>query len=433
MARIKLVYVGGGSSRAAGTMASFIQHGEEFNGSEVVLVDLDPDRLSIVRTIAEKLVAEHGVDLTITATTDRRAGLTDADAVLTSFRAGDFAARALDERIPVKHGVIGQETQGPGGMFMAMRSLHVIKDIVAEIEQVAPRATIFNYTNPVNIVSQAVSDFSEVPIYSMCEGPVVFPPYVLRAAGLDPDRANVVMAGLNHNCWSFEHTYDGQDLIPLLRDAWEARRDDPTLSAYERRLLHLAVVAESVPADYFNYYYFRDEVLREQQAAPRTRAEVILDALPGYWQHYTEQAQAPVPTLDPGRSRGGIHELELAIDVMSAHFNDTGARLPVNLPNTGGALPGFSDDTVVEMWCTVDAAGIHPVPQRPLPPIALALTQHLAEYQKLAAYAAWQGTRADGVRAMLANPLVPSLSAAEALYDELALAHARYLPERLLS
>jgi 6-phospho-beta-glucosidase len=433
VARIKIVYVGGGSSRAAGTMASFVEHGAEFNGSEVVLVDLDPDRLSTVRTIASKLVADRGLDLTITATTDRRAGLTDADAVLTSFRAGDFAARALDERIPLKHGVIGQETQGPGGMFMALRSLHVIRDIVAEISAVAPRATIFNYTNPVNIVSQAVADFSDVPIWSMCEGPVIFPPAVLRAAGLDPARADVVMAGLNHNCWSFEHTYDGQDLVPLLRAAWDARRDDPTLGAYQRRLLHLASVAGSVPADYFQYYYFRDEILREQRAAPRTRAEVLLDELPGYWRHYGEQAAAPVPSLDPDRSRGGIHELELAIDVMSAHYNDTGARLPVNLPNTGGALPGFSDDTVVEVWSTVDASGVHPLPQKPLPPVGLALTQHLAEYQKLAAYAAWHGTRADGVRAMVANPLVPSLTVAEALYDELALAHARYLPERLLS
>lgn len=429
MARIKLVYVGGGSSRAAGTMASFVEHGEEFNGSEVVLVDLDADRLAVVRTIAGKLVAERGLDLTVTATTDRRAGLADADAVLTSFRAGDFAARALDERIPVKHGVIGQETQGPGGMFMAFRSLHVIRDIVAEIEAVAPRATIFNYTNPVNIVSQAVCDFTDVPIWSMCEGPIIFPPAVLRAAGLDPARAHVVMAGLNHNCWSFEHTYDGQDLIPLLRTALD---DGRPRNDYERRLLHLAVATESVPADYLTYYYFADEILREQQRAPRTRAEVILDELPGYWQHYTEQAKSETPFLDPNRSRGGIHELELAIDVMSAHFNDTGARLPVNLPNNG-ALPGFDDDTVVEVWSTVDKNGVHPLPQKRLPPVALALTRHLAEYQKLAAYAAWRGTRADGVRAMVANPLVPSLPVAEALYAELALAHARHLPARLLA
>ena len=427
-----MVYIGGGSSRAAGTMASFIEHGEEFGGSEVVLVDLDPARLDIVRTIAQKLVAKSGIDLKVTATTDRRAGLTDADAVLTSFRPGDFPGRVLDERIPLKHGVIGQETQGPGGMFMALRSLSVMKEIVADLGIVAPRARIFNYTNPVNIVSQAVTQFTDVPIYSMCEGPIVFPPVVLKAAGLDPARANVVMAGLNHNCWSFEHTYDGQDLIPLLQRAWEERRDDPTLSAYDRRLLHLAAVMESVPAQYFSYYYDREEVLRELQGAPKTRAEVILDALPGYWEHYAEQARAAVPNLDPKRSRGGIHELELAIDVMSAFYNNTGARLPVNIPNAGGALPGFSDDTVVEVWCTVDAAGVHPLPQRALPSAPLALTQHLAEYQKLAAKAGWSGTRADGVRAMVANPFVPTLAVAEELYDEMAAAHAPYLPARLL-
>lgn len=433
MARIKLVYIGGGSSRAAGTMASFISHGAEFAGSEVVLVDLDPDRLETVRTITEKLIAANGADLTVTATTDRRTALTDSDAALTSFRPGDFAGRVLDERLPLKHGVIGQETQGPGGMFMALRSIAQMQGIVADIEAVAPRAKIFNYTNPVNIVSQAVTQYSDVPIWSMCEGPIVFPPVVLKAAGLDPARAEVVMAGLNHTCWSTEHTYDGADLIPLLQDAWEARRDDPTLTGNARRMLHLAAVMESVPAEYFQYYYFCEEVLRAQQGARRTRSEEILDALPGYWEHYEEQARVAVPDLDPQRSRGGIHELELAIDVMSAHYNDTGARLPVNLPNLGGALPGFSEDTVVEMWCTVDAAGVHPLPQRPLPSAPLALVQHLAEYQKLVAVAGWTGTRADGVRAMVANPLVPTLAVAEELYDEMAAAHADHLPDRLLA
>jgi 6-phospho-beta-glucosidase len=432
VARIKMVYVGGGSSRAAGTMASFIWHGAEFSGSEVVLVDLDAERLETVRTIATKIAAAQGVDLTITATTNRRAALTDADAVLTSFRPGDFAARALDERIPLKHGVIGQETQGPGGMFMALRSIAEFRGIVADLEAVAPRARIFNYTNPVNIVSQAVSTYSDVPIWSMCEGPMVFPPVVLRAAGLDPERARVRMAGLNHQCWSTEHTYDGADLIPLLQRAWEERREDPALTGNARRMLHLAAVMESVPADYFQYYYFREEVLRAQQGARRTRAEDILAVLPDYWAHYEEQAAAEVPDLDPARSRGGIHELELAIDVMSAYYNDTGARLPVNVPNTGGVLPGFSEDTVVEVWGTVDAAGFHPEPQLPLPSAPLALVQHLAEFQKLVAKAGWEGTRADGVRALAANPMVPTLAVAEELYDEMAHAHAAHLPARLL-
>ena len=432
MARIKMAYIGGGSSRAAGTMASFLWHGPEFAGSEVVLIDQDPERLETVRRIAEKLAVEGGDNITVTATTDQRAGLADVDAVLTSFRPGNFAARALDERIPLKHGVIGQETQGPGGFFMALRSINDMRSITDDLQAVAPGAVIFNYTNPVNIVSQAVADYTPIPIYSMCEGPIVFPPVVLKAAGLDPDRAKVTMAGVNHNCWSYEHLYDGEDVMPLLDAAWEARRDDPTLDANSKRALHLAVVMRSIPSDYFNYYYFRNEVFRDQQAAPRTRSEVIMNAVPGYWDHYREQAESSHPHLDPARSRGGIHELELAIDVMSAYYNDTGARLPVNLPNVDNALPGFDAETVVEVYCTVNRKGCHIDPQQPLPLAVRGITRQLADYQMLAAKAAWEGTRADAIRALIANPLVPDLSVAEHLYDEMAAAHAAYLPERLL-
>lgn len=432
MAGIKLVYIGGGSSRGAGTMASFLSHGKEFDGSEVVIQDVNPDRLEAVETIATKIARAEGLDITITSTTDRRAALRDADAVLSSFRPGDFAARALDERIPLKHGVIGQETQGPGGFFMALRSIHIYEDIIADLDAVAPNAVIFNYTNPVNIVSQAVTRFTDRTIWSMCEGPIVFPSTVLRAAGLDPSKADVVMAGVNHNCWSFEHTYEGRDLMPLLDDAWEARKDDPTLDVHAKRMLKLATTMRSVPSDYFQYYYFREEVLRELQGSRTTRAEDLLAALPGYWEHYDEQSRVAVPELDPKRSRGGIHELELAIDVMSAYYNDTAARLPVNLPNTGGVLPGFDEDVVVEMWCTVDGQGVHPLPQKPLPHAVRGLVQQLAEYQYLAAEAAWRGTRADGIRALAANPMVPTLAVAEELYDEMAYAHRAYLPERLL-
>ena len=432
MAAIKLVYIGGGSSRGAGTMASILSHGQEFDGSEIVIQDVNPDRLHAVQTIATKIAKAQDLDITITSTTDRRAALTDADAVLASFRPGDFAARALDERIPLKHGVIGQETQGPGGFFMSLRSIHIYEDIIRDLDAVAPNAVIFNYTNPVNIVSQAVTRFTDRTIWSMCEGPIVFPKTVLRAAGLEPEKADIVMAGVNHNIWSTEHTYEGRDLMPLLDAAWAARRDDPSLSVHAKRMLRLATTMRSVPADYFQYYYFREEVLRELQAAPTTRAEDLLAALPGYWQHYEEQMLVDVPELDPARSRGGIHELELAIDVMSAYYNDRSTRLPVNLPNVGGALPGFDEDVVVEMWCTVDGQGVQPLPQQPLPHAVRGLVQQLAEFQYLAAEAAWQGTRADGIRALAANPMVPTLAVAEELYDEMAHAHRAFLPDRLL-
>jgi 6-phospho-beta-glucosidase len=432
MARIKLAYLGGGSSRAPGTMASFVHHGEEFDGSEFVLIDLDAEHLEIVKTITEKMAANAGLDITVTATTDQREGLRDVDAVLSSFRPGGFAARAIDERIPLKYGVIGQETQGPGGMMMALRSVRVIKELSENLTRVAPRARIFNYTNPVNIVSQAVADNTDIPIASFCEGPIVFPPVVAKAAGLDPDLLKANLVGINHNCWSNEATYDGQDAFPILRERWEALRDKPTDDVNGMRALHLAVAMESVPSDYFNYYYFKDEILREHQLAPMTRSEVIMSSLGDYWQHYREQAESAEPRLDPARSRGGIHELELAIDAISAFYNDTGARLPFNVPNDGGVLPGFDETTVVELWGTVDAKGFHPEPQMPLPHSVLGITQQLAEYQILTARAAWDGAVADAVRAMAANPLVPSLTVAEALYGELAAAQSAWLPDRLL-
>src|SRR3954466_13389206 len=156
-------------------MASFIAQGENFAGSEIVLVDLDPDRLELIRELAGRMAAAKGVDLTVSATTDRRAGLDGCDAVLTSYRPGGFEARVLDERIPLQHGIIGQETQGPGGFFMALRSIHVMQGILEDLAVASPDARIFNYTNPVNIVAQAVADRSDVPIVSLCEGPMFYP------------------------------------------------------------------------------------------------------------------------------------------------------------------------------------------------------------------------------------------------------------------
>src|SRR3954463_10859689 len=183
-------------------MASFIEQGENFSGSEICLIDLDPERLELIRTLAQRLAQAKGVDLTVSATIDRRAGLGAGGAVLTSYRPGGFEARVLDERIPLDHGVIGQETQGPGGFFMALRSIHVMQGILDDVAVACPGTRIFNYTNPVNIVAQAVTDHSDVPFVSLCEGPIVFPEQIAEAAGLDPERLDVVSVGLNHGSWS---------------------------------------------------------------------------------------------------------------------------------------------------------------------------------------------------------------------------------------
>ena len=430
MARIKLAYIGGGSTRAPGTMASFVEQGHNFDGSEVVLVDLNEERLALVKTLAGKMARAKGLDLTITTTTDRREGLRDCDAVLTSFRPGGFEARYLDESIPLKHGVLGQETQGPGGFFMALRSIHVMKDIVAEMEQVCPDAILFNYTNPVNLVSEAVTHHTGIPTISLCEGPIVYPRWVARLAGLDPDRVDGVMIGLNHGSWTVRHLYEGKDMIPLVQAAYERMKGDPNADKEDLRYLHLTSLMESIPASYFLYYYFRDEIVAELQAKPTTRSQDIMASVPDYWAHYREQAERDEPVLDPHRSRGGINELELAIDVMDAIFNDRKEVWPVNVPNRG-AIPDLPDDMVVEVPGYVDRSGVVPLAQGRLPRQVVGLVKMLGEYQALTAQAAWSGTRIDAIRALASNPLCYSLEVAERLYDEMAAAHSDYLPDRL--
>jgi 6-phospho-beta-glucosidase len=431
VARLRIAYLGGGSTRAAGTMASFIERGDAFAGSEVVLIDLDADRLTLIRTLAERMAAARGVDLAVSATTDRRAGLDGCDAVLTSYRPGGFEARVLDERIPLAHGVIGQETQGPGGFFMALRSIHVMQGILEDMAVACPGARIFNYTNPVNIVAQAVTDHSDVPFVSLCEGPIIYGEAIAEAAGLDPALLDVASVGLNHGSWSVRHTYDGRDVLPLLRAAWERRADDPSLTGETRRMLRLASVMDAVPSGYFQYYYFERELLAELTAKPTTRAEDILSWVPDYWVHYEEQARSDAPRLDPARSRGGIDELELAIECMDAVYNDRGSTLPVNVPNQG-SVPGFADSLVVETVGRCDATGIDPLPMPGLPTHLRGLVEALAEYQQAAADAAWSGTPRDAVRALAAHPLVRSIDLAERLYGEMAAAHRDRLPGRLV-
>ena len=430
MARIKLAYIGGGSTRAAGTMASFVHQGENFDGSEVVLIDLDAERLGIVQTIAQKMARARGLDITFTTTTNRREGLRNCDAVLTSFRPGGFEARYLDESIPLKHGVIGQETQGPGGFFIALRSIHVTRSIVEDMEEVCPNARLFNYTNPINIVSEAVTHHTSIPTVSFCEGPIMTNREYVELIGLDPDKLDAVSIGLNHGSWSIRHLYDGQDFLPLLRNGYERIPRTPEMRL-ELRLVELALEMDSLPSHYFLYYYFKDEMLAELQAKPTTRAQDIMAKVPDYWAHYRQQAASEVPELNPARSRGGIHELELAIDVMDAIYNDRKEVWYVNVPNCG-SLADFPDDLVVETQAYVDRNGVMPLVFGHMPRHVVGLVKMLGEYQALTAEAAWRGNRRDAIRALASHPLVFSLHKAEAIYDELAAAHRQYLPERLL-
>lgn len=432
MAAVRLVYIGGGSTRAPGTVAALVERAAAFAGSEIILVDLDGERLDVVRRLLERMAAARGADLRVRATLDRAAALEGADIVLTSFRPGGFEARMLDETIPLRHGVIGQETQGPGGFFMALRAIAVMRDIVEEMERRCPDAWLVNYTNPVNLVSEAITHHSAIRCVSLCEGPITFPADLARTAGLDPARLAATLVGLNHTGWTVRHGYEGSDAMPMIEAADEARSRDATPRSRDDLMLHLAATMRAIPSAYLYYYYFREHALGAARSADRTRAQQIMSEVADYWTHYREQAESHAPRLDPARSRGGILELELAIDVIDALVNDRGTTWPVNVPNRGSVLPGFPDDLVVEVPARVSAAGVEPIRVDPLPRHLRGLILALGEYQAVAAEAAWGGSRRDGIRALASHPLVGSMPLAENLYGEMAAAHRAHLPARLV-
>ena len=385
-----------------------------------------------LEALAQRMVRDKGLDIGIASTTDRRAGLEDCDTVLTSFRPGGFEARHIDESVPLKHGVIGQETQGPGGFFMALRSIHAMRDIIRDMEKVCPRALLVNYTNPVNIVSEAVTHLTDIPVVSLCEGPIVSPRELAEIVGLDPAKVETVSIGLNHGSWSVRHLYDGEDMIPLLREAYERMKAEGAPDSHELRHLELAATMGSIPSTYFQYYYYEDEMLEELLAKPTTRAQDIMAEVSGYWSHYGEQLESDAVVLDPERSRRGMQELELAVDLMDAVFNDRAEVWPVNVPNMA-SIADFPDDLVVETIGYVDGNGVAPITQGHLPPQVAGLVKMLAEYQSLTAQAASSGTRLDAIRALASNPLVLSTRKAEAIYDEMSTLLKDHLPERLLS
>ncbi len=380
--------------------------------------------------VGQRFIDAQGADLTLRTTTNRQEALQGADAVLTSFRPGGFAARRLDERIPLRYDIIGQETQGPGGFFMALRSITVFKEIVADMERICPKAWLINYTNPINIISEAVTHHSDLKIISLCEGPIVFPREIAETCGLDPDQLDTTMIGLNHACWSVRQLYQGEEIMPLIDAAYDRVMAAPEVPAPRKRVVELACAMRHLPPHYMQYYYYHDEILAEMQAAKRTRAETIMAAVPDYIAHYREQATATTPALDPARSRGGIMELELAIDVLDAIVNDRNLVFPCNVPNRG-AIDNFPNDRVVEVPCLINRHGAQPLVSGALPMAVSGLVEMLGNYQANAAEAAWCGDRAAGIRALASNPLVVDLKKATALYDELAVAHQDYLPKRL--
>lgn len=411
---LKIAIIGGGSAYAPGIINAFIQRSKTFKGAEIALMDIDQNALSIVHALSRRMVAAQGIDLNITATTNQREAVARASYVLSTFRQGGFEARHLDETIPLKFGIIGQETIGPGGFFFAMRTLPVIRSLLADMKAYAPGAILINYTNPTQIVAEAVTHFSDIPIISICDQTRADLANIREALGMPDENFVLESVGLNHATWSTHFTINGVDGIEVMRQHLNHVLGRADLDDRLKRQFRLADAYGLLPNSYLQYYYYRDETLQEALSKTKTRAEVIMQELPGYYEHFKTQAKAEHPELQ--HVRGGSIFGDMAVEVLSSLVHDDQRILTLNLPNQG-ALPDFPADRVVEVPACLSRSEAIPLVQQALPQETVGLLHMLASYQWLAAKAIWSGGRQDLERALAANPLVLSLPTAKNLLD----------------
>jgi 6-phospho-beta-glucosidase len=416
---LKIAVVGGGSTYTPELVEGLATRSDRLPVDELVLFDVDPERLEVVGGLAGRMLARAGWGGRLVRTGRREEAVDGADFVVVQLRVGGQAMRLVDETLPLEFGCVGQETTGPGGFAKALRTVPVVLDLASETaRRGAPGAWFVDFTNPVGIVTQALLDRGHRAV-GLCNSAIGFQRRFATLLGVAPDRVELEHVGLNHLTWERAVRVDGTDRLPeLLADHGEAIAADLGLPLALLRDLGV------VPSSYLRYYYATAEVLDEQRRRP-SRAEQVAEIERGLLELYRDPALDTKPELL--ERRGGAFYSEAAAALIASLHAGTGDVQIVDTRNDG-ALPDLPDDAVVEVPARVDAAGAHPLPQAPLAPELLGLVQQAKAYEHLAVEAAVTGDRSVARKALLANPLVGDYRVAAPLLEALLGASRPYLP-----
>ncbi len=415
---LKIAVVGGGSTYTPELVEGFAHRAAVLPISELVLQDPDAERLEIVGGLAGRILHAAGWPGRLVLTGDRSAALDGATYTLIQLRVGGQAARLVDETLPHRFGMIGQETTGPGGFAKALRTVPLVLEIAEEAtRRGAPGGWILDFTNPVGIVTQALLDAGYRAL-GLCNVAIGFQRAFARRLSVAPERVTLDHVGLNHLTWIREVRVDGKDRLPSLIEA-----GDPIVTADDHFPLALVRALGAVPSYYLRYYYATGDVLREQLDGA-SRATDVINIERELLELYRDPTLARKPALL--EQRGGAYYSEAAAALIESLHTGDGAIHVVDVRNDG-AIPNLPPDAVVEVASRIDRAGAHPLPTAPLAPELLGLVQHVKAYETQAIRAALSGDDRDAIRALIANPLVPA-GVAPPLLDALIEANLPYLP-----
>ena len=431
---IKIVTIGGGSSYTPELIEGFIDRYHELPVKEIWLVDIEEgkEKLAIVGEMAKRMVKAAGIDCTVHLTLNRRDALKDADFVTTQLRVGLLDARVLDERIPLSHGMIGQETNGAGGIFKALRTIPVILDIVNDMKELCPNAWLINFTNPAGMVTEAVLRYGNwKKVIGLCNIPVNAIAEESELLQKNSEDLFFQFAGINHLHWHTVKDKNGKDLTDELIAKMYGNGEAKTIVAnIEQNSLLFDQVANlhMIPCPYHRYYYMTDEMLQEELAGFNehgTRAEKVKSIEKELFELYKD------PYLDykPKQlaERGGARYSEAACEIINAIANNKGTLMTVSTQNNG-TITDLPADCAVEVTCMITGNGPIPFNFGSFSPKERGLLQVMKSMEQLTIEAAITGDRGTLLQAFTMNPLITSGMTAQTVMNELLEAHKRYLP-----
>ncbi|PXW88280.1 6-phospho-beta-glucosidase [Streptohalobacillus salinus] len=431
---MKIVIVGGGSSYTPEIIEGLILRHDVFPVDTITLVDIDSgkEKLEIVGALAKRMIEKAGLSISLRWTLDRKEALKNADFVSTQIRVGGLKAREKDERIPLSHGMIGQETNGAGGIFKAFRTIPVLLDLAKDVHEICPDAWIINFTNPAGIVTEALLKHGpHKKVIGVCNIPYNMTQSTAEILNEDPDNVRIEFIGLNHFVFGSKVWVNGENKLDTVIDALIHQNVDfspaniVSLGWSETFLKSMQLL----PNPYHQYYYQTAQTLKKDIEAftnHGTRAEHVQAIEEELFDVYRDQELNMKP--QQLEQRGGAYYSDVACSLMSALYNNSEAIMTVNTLNRG-AIIDLPDDAVIEVNSIITKEGPVPLVIGRLPQQIKADLLMMKAFEEQVIAASVSGRYQDAYLAFIMNPLIKDEKKAKTVLDELLVAHQAFLPQ----
>ncbi|MCL2016043.1 MAG: 6-phospho-beta-glucosidase [Defluviitaleaceae bacterium] len=419
----KIAIIGAGSTYTPELIEGIVNRRESLPVRELALMDIDSRKLNIVGSLAERMVSHAKLSAKVVLTEDYDKALENADFVFVQIRVGKLPARLLDEKIPLKYNLLGQETTGIGGFFKALRTVPVLLDICRRMKQLCPNAWLLNFTNPSGICAQALLDHTDTKALGLCNVPIHMAVSPLHALNIPDGETDYI--GLNHLSFVTSVRHNGKDYFrEALNGADDILAKLDGQMGYSKEIIK---AIEGIPSYYLNYFLHPQKSVQKLLADKKTRAEECMEIEEELLAMYSDANLYVKP--EKLSQRGGAMYSEVAMSLAESIFADNNAVHVVNTYNNG-AISFMADDDVVETKAVVNASGAKTIKAEVVGGEYIQnIMRTVKTFERLTVKAAVNGSRADAISALLINPLVADYDAATKCFDELLEAHRAYLPQ----